>query len=211
MLKFTTKPGQQVWFTSDYHDFHRNLCRGTSQWVDKRGCRDFDTLEEMERAVVDNYNRLVKPDDIVFNLGDLIFGDKGRIQEFLSKLRCRNIYFLCGNHDDWMYDKLDVQSMFTQFHKFGLEVSINRRLFVLNHYALKVWRDYHKGSIHLFGHSHGSLPDDQNSRSFDCGVDTKLWSHQEFSPYSLDEVVKICDSKMGFKAIDHHGRSPEIR
>lgn len=59
-----------------------------------------------------------------------------------------------------------------------------------------VWKD---GSWHLYGHSHGNLPDDPNSLSFDVGVDTN-----NFKPYSLKDVERIMAGKT-FKPIDHHG------
>jgi calcineurin-like phosphoesterase family protein len=49
-----------------------------------------------------------------------------------------------------------------------------------------------------YGHSHGSLPDDNKSLSFDVGCD----SHN-YRPISYDEVKKIM-SKKTFKPIDHH-------
>lgn len=210
ILKITTKPGQQVWWTSDYHVFHKNLCRGTSQWTDTSGCRDFDTLEEMERIIVSNYNRLVKPDDIVFNLGDIIFGDKTYLLEFLQKLNCRNIYYVFGNHDDWMLDKAVAHSMFKQCFKSGqVEVSINKKLFVLNHYPLMVWRDNNKGSIMLHGHCHHSLADCPHTRRLDVGVDVDSHNHQKYCPWSLDEVLSVMYNKKEFRAVDHHGRREE--
>jgi len=205
MLKIKTLPGQQVFFTSDYHEKHINLCRGTSNWPDKTGCRDFDTLEQMSDAVVAGHNKLVKPNDIVFNLGDIIFGDKTKLPEFLAKLSCKNIYFLMGNHDDWMNKESWAKELFIKVWSFGAEVSINGKLFVLNHYPLKVWRDNNKGSIHLFGHTHSSLPDDPHARSLDVGVDGCAYSHQKFSPWSFDEVLDVCyNKKSAFKALDHH-------
>ncbi len=43
----------------------------------------------------------------------------------------------------------------------------------MNHYAQRVWEHSHHGSWHVYGHSHGSLPDDIKSKSIDVGVDTE--------------------------------------
>jgi calcineurin-like phosphoesterase family protein len=65
---------------------------------------------------------------------------------------------------------------------------------------MKVWNKSHHGAWHLYGHSHGSLPDDINSLSFDVGVD----SH-DYKPISYEEVKRIMKKKI-FKPLDHHGK-----
>jgi len=74
---------------------------------------------------------------------------------------------------------------------------IGSREFHLSHYSHQVWPASHKGVIHLFGHSHGSLRG--IGRSMDVGVDT----HKEFRPYHINEIFKIMD-KIPVKFIDHH-------
>lgn len=71
-----------------------------------------------------------------------------------------------------------------------------------SHYAHRVWPKSHHGSLHLYGHSHGTLPDSGN-RSMDVGVDTN-----KFRPYSLEDIV----AKIGVRpvqAVDQH--QPELR
>jgi calcineurin-like phosphoesterase family protein len=81
-----------------------------------------------------------------------------------------------------------------------LEIAVEGQDITLCHYALRVFNKSHHGSWHLYGHSHGTLPDDPNSLSFDVGVDC----HNYF-PISLDQVKKIM-SKKTWKPIDHHGK-----
>ncbi len=206
MMKLQLKPDQQVWATSDWHFQHVNLCRGTTLWPDTSGCRDFDTLEEMNETIINNFNKLVKPTDIVFHLGDVIFGDKSKLPEFMGRLSCKNIYLVMGNHDSWILSKPEMKSLFLGVYEFGLEVAINKKLFVLCHYALKVWQDCHRGSIHAYGHSHSSLPDDVDAYSLDVGVDSQIYGHKKYTPFSLDELLFIMhNQKAGkFKPIDHH-------
>jgi calcineurin-like phosphoesterase family protein len=52
---------------------------------------------------------------------------------------------------------------------------------VLCHYGLRVWDRSHHGALHLYGHSHGTLPGD--SQSLDVGVDG--W---EFTPVNIEQV-----------------------
>ncbi len=39
------------------------------------------------------------------------------------------------------------------------EVSVHGQPIVLCHYALRVWNRSNRGSWHLYGHSHGRLPE----------------------------------------------------
>lgn len=68
---------------------------------------------------------------------------------------------------------------------------------VLCHFALSVWNNAHHGAIHLYGHSHGSLPD-RGNRSMDVGVDTN-----NLYPYHLDEIISIMKNRPDLR-VDHH-------
>ena len=74
------------------------------------------------------------------------------------------------------------------------------QLIILSHYAHQVWNRSHHGSWHLYGHSHGSLPDDPASLSFDAGC--MLFGMR---PISYDKVKEIMRTKW-FVPIDHHGK-----
>ena len=89
-----------IWFTSDSHWGHKNLCLGVSEWDDKeKSCRNFQTLEEMNELIVNNINKYVKADDILYHLGDWSFGGIENIWEFRKQIKCKNIYLVPGNHD----------------------------------------------------------------------------------------------------------------
>jgi calcineurin-like phosphoesterase family protein len=66
---------------------------------------------------------------------------------------------------------------------------------------MRVWNKSHHGAWHLYGHSHGTLPDDPNALSFDCGVDC-----HNYTPISFEQVEAIM-AKKTFKPIDHHGKA----
>ena len=103
-LKIHLKKGQKVWYTSDTHYGHSNICRGTSSWDLKEhgghdSVRDFDTLEDMNQAIVDGINKHVKEDDYMFHNGDWNFGGIYNIAKFRQQLFCKNIILIHGNHD----------------------------------------------------------------------------------------------------------------
>ena len=98
MIKFDLNQ-QNVFVISDTHTYHRNICRGTSEWSDKSRCRDFTTIGEMNYAILSGINQHVMQDDVLIHLGDWSFGGIDNIWEFRKQINCKNIYLCYGNHD----------------------------------------------------------------------------------------------------------------
>ena len=89
-----------IWFTSDTHYNHTNICYGVSKWDDKeKSSRKFNTLNEMNDAIVNSINKYVQQEDILYFLGDWSFGGIENIYLFWKRLICKNIRFISGNHD----------------------------------------------------------------------------------------------------------------
>ena len=214
-----------IWFTSDTHFGHANIVKGCSNWVDTSNCRDFSSIEDHDNYLIEQINKKVKPTDILWHLGDfgLGFAWKERLPEIRRKINCKTIRLVLGNHDHiienavrtsklktveekdrakW-HQALDIISLFKSidYLKFG---KMGGHPFCLCHYAMKIWPWSHQGSYHLYGHSHGSLPDDPTSLSMDIGMDTELFGHTKYFPYSFEEIDHIMKNHKKFIPIDHH-------
>lgn len=185
-----------VYFSADDHYGHSNILRYCS--------RPFATIEEHDEALITNWNRVVKPQDTAYIIGDLAFyKDQNKTAEVVRRLNGKK-HLVLGNHDKFL--KPFVLEMFASVNHY-LEIKVQdseaykgSQLIVLLHYAMKVWNRSHSGSWHLYGHSHSSLADDPNSLSFDVGVDA-----HNYTPISYDQVKAIMKNKT-FKPIDHHNR-----
>lgn len=176
-LKFSD---QNMFFTADTHYHHRNIVGpSVSKW--EKGYRNFETAEQMDDTLVNNINEIIGVNDILFHLGDFSWGDRS-IVSFRERINCKNIYLILGNHDKEIRKSAKLQSLFTKVYGFGTEIQISDTHLVLCHYALKVWNQWARGSIHLYGHSHGNLPG--TGRSMDVGVDTN-----NYYPYSHHEII----------------------
>lgn len=84
------------WFISDTHFSHTNIIRYTG--------RPFETVEEMNRSLINNWNDCIDSDDQVFFLGDFGLGDIDHLQSIYSQLKGHKIG-IRGNHDknaSWM-------------------------------------------------------------------------------------------------------------
>ena len=88
-----------IYFFSDAHFGHRNICKGTSKWTDLSRCRNFNTIEEMNNAIVKSINKIVGKDDILYHIGDWSFGGWENIWNFRKQIVCENIIQINGNHD----------------------------------------------------------------------------------------------------------------
>lgn len=104
-MKIVLNNKQQIYFTSDSHYGHKNICRGVSTWnLNDHGghssVRDFDTLEDMNNTILNAINSVVKEDDILIHLGDVAFGGIENIWKFRKQIKCKNIHLILGNHDE---------------------------------------------------------------------------------------------------------------
>lgn len=205
-----------IYFTSDTHAHHKNICRGTSEWAGAGNndsfTRPFETLEDMDTALVDNINAIVKEDDTLYHLGDWSLGGIAQILDFRKRINCKTIHLILGNHDENIrlnklikasdiYADYFAQDNFSSIQDL-LEFRVNKQQFILCHYPMRVWHDCHKGSIMLHGHSHGNLQP-LNHKSMDVGIDT----HPEFRPYSLEEILDYTGSKPANILESHRGNN----
>jgi calcineurin-like phosphoesterase family protein len=163
-----------VWFTSDPHYGHKNIVKKLSDWTNTDGCRDFNSVEEMNDAIVEGINSVVAADDTLYCLGDFNFGGIKNQKAFRSRLVCDNIHLILGNHD-FNHGSIPVDSVshgFTSVRPYA-EITIGGKEIILFHYAQRVWNRQGKGSWHLYGHSHGMLPKLKNF-SMDVGMDRDI-------------------------------------
>ena len=79
-----------IWFTSDLHMNH------TQEFL--YGPRGFSNEKEMNEAIVERWNSVVKTEDIVWNLGDIAMNDIAGAIPYLNMLNGTQ-YWLLGNHD----------------------------------------------------------------------------------------------------------------
>jgi len=81
------------------------------------------------------------------------------------------------------------------------EVKTSAGIFVLSHYGHRVWHGSHKGWIHLYGHSHDSLP--PYGKSMDIGIDTAIRMFGDPRPFSLPEIIDFAN-QLPLEFPDHH-------
>lgn len=163
-----------IFFSSDHHFGHAKIIEYCK--------RPFSSVEEMNEALIENHNRVVKPKDRAYFLGDLAFNYS---EEELAKLMKRlngDKVIVTGNHD--------------RFKRLGDYIVCHRIAELrgptwapynptLCHYPMLSWNASFHGTFQLHGHSHGGIPFDPTVRRLDVGVDCF-----NYAPISWDEIVE---------------------
>ena len=210
-MKLNLNKGQKLWYTSDTHYAHANICSATTKWADPVTCREFKSLEHMNAHLVGNINEVVGQDDILFHLGDWSFGGFEQIQEFRDRIVCKNVHIITGNHDHHIENnKEGIQSLFSSVNKYlNLVVKYNigtplmdEARFALMHFPIASWDNMARGAIHLHGHVH--LPFDKRigrGKMMDVGVDGN-----GLYPIEMSEVLALMDKQpiKSMFSFDHH-------
>jgi calcineurin-like phosphoesterase family protein len=169
----------KYWLTADEHYGHQNIIKYCN--------RPFNSVEEMDNALIENHNRLVGKNDTVIHIGDFTLKKTfDGVFKYINRLN-GNHEFIRGSHDYWLSG--------INGHKEIFEMEYGKDYIVACHYAMKVWPRSHYGSYMFFGHSHGNLAVD--GRSCDVGVDCN-----DFKPVLLDDLIDRLKSKRNFNQLN---------
>lgn len=173
--------------TSDFS--HRNILKycpeRREKWADEH---------EMNEGIRDLWNKSVKEKDEVFILGDLFFGkDIDFIVDYLDSLHGKK-HLIYGNHDEQIRrNESYFRTVFKSIQEYK-EIKDGKTKICLFHFGQRVWNKSHRGSWHLFGHSHGTLP--PHGKSVDVGIDSPWVTGQiEHRPFHMDEIRAFMDKQ----------------
>ena len=173
----------EIWFTSDLHMMHNK-----GFLYEPRG---FTNEKDMCEALVENWNKVVKPEDTVYDLGDMALSDVETATKYISKLNGRH-FWIQGNHDtdnkiDYIinecWDKVDYCG-WAQVLKHG------KYRFYLSHYPTLTAnfdeKHFSQHVISLHGHTHQRTNwlQLENPFLYHVGVD----SHN-CMPVHIDEII----------------------
>ena len=162
-------PYNKIWFTSDLHFWHKNICKYCG--------RPYETVEQMNAGIIANWNELISDDDFVFILGDLGFCGIEKLRDAISQLKGQ-IYVIQGNHDsDKNLEKLKEEGFIKDYTKIqyitiiGDEECPEQEL-TLCHFPMIDWYNKEKGSWMVHGHQH-QLPETPScsEKHWDVGLD----------------------------------------
>lgn len=182
--------GRKLLFTSDWHLGHANIIKHCN-----RPFEDNDpnfvpnprpAVEVMNSDIWYNMYFAASGADMMYILGDVSFMPWEKTEKALRRLseRCP-LTLVCGNHDRKFRGKYAESGLFAGGVHDLLEIKYNRQHIVLCHFPLRTWNRSHRGSWHLHGHSHGSLPSEGLKR-LDVGVDAHA-----FQPLTAQQICAL--------------------
>lgn len=181
--------GSNVFFTSDTHFNHANILKFCE--------RPFKTIDEMNEVLIDNWNKVVKEDDIVFHLGDFCFGGPQLWNKFLERLNGKK-YLILGNHDMQYVSRDSFQKYTIRFFEDvapQMNILIDDWHLYLNHYPYlafgAAWNPNRKvgqvfGHVHYYKGSKG-LDTARMKHLFPTQIDVGVDNHN-YTPVSWKRV-----------------------
>lgn len=169
-----------IYLTSDQHFNNYNILKYEAT------SRPFDSVAEMNEALIANWNKTVKPTDTVYVLGDFIMGVAEKTAEILDRLN-GTIKLVRGNHDS--RTKLKI------YEERGIEIKelayleYKGRFFIMCHFPnenkefIEMIRRDNSECIWLYGHLHGNAPKGYVNGTYHVGVDTN-----DLIPISIEQI-----------------------
>lgn len=118
---------RDIWIISDTHFRHQNILKFRDSTTGKlvRG-DDFKDVDEMDEHMIERWNSVVKPGDIVYHLGDVVMGDHEWFKSNWPRLHGSK-RLIVGNHDDIKFlasgGFFAKVGMWRMFPEFGLMLS----------------------------------------------------------------------------------------
>lgn len=167
-----------IFFTSDMHFNHFNIMQYCN--------RPFTSVVEMNEGLIERHNRLVKPTDTVYDLGDFAMnGTYENVSSFMKRLNGKR-HCLYGNHFKKKYFLQMVEEGIIESHQDVLGISINGTYIWLSHYPHLAWNRSNSGSWNIHGHTHSSKTNSGVPFRVDVGVD-----NFNYAPVSFDELMEL--------------------
>ena len=172
-----------VFLTADTHFSHQGVCNFLApDGVSK--LRPWDNAEEMDEALVENWNKVVGPKDKVYHLGDVAIARRGL--KVLERLNGTKI-LIKGNHDIFRIEE------YLKYFK-DVRACDKKGDYVLSHIPMHPdCLERFKGNIH--GHLHGYVVNkamgvNQNVKIPDPRYVCVCVEQTNFAPIAWEDVIK---------------------
>lgn len=166
-----------TWIVADTHFSHRNVTQFLRE--DGSKLRPWDDVDEMDEVMVQNWNSVVKPNDRVYHLGDVVINRKAL--PILDRLNGRKI-LVRGNHD--IFKLQDYAKYFDDIrgtHKLDT--------YVLSHIPIHECSIARWSSGNIHGHLH-----QYNVRKSDGSLDERYIcvsvEQINYTPISFEEIKR---------------------
>lgn len=176
---------------SDTHWGHVGVTKFLN--ADGSKLRPWDTIEEMDEAMIDNWNSIVRPKDKVYHLGDVLINR--RAFPTLARLNGDKV-LIKGNHD--IFKLHEYTPYFRDIRGFGTLDGFALTHVPIHEQSLSRW----KGNFHGHLHSNrvmttygGSDEYHFNTQVIDPRYLCLSVEHINFTPISLEDARKMFEAQ----------------
>lgn len=179
---------KNVFITSDNHFGHSNIIEYENR--DEKMC--ISGVMEHDNKLIENWNKVVKKDDLVLILGDFSFHKPAGTENILRHLNGDKV-LISGNHDMFLENKKFDKTLFKAIYQYK-ETKYRGQEICLMHYPLQRFKHQDridKCAVMLFGHIH-SRPMEIPKHSYNVGVDVN-----NYTPIRLEEAIEKARNNNG--------------
>lgn len=176
------------YYIADTHFGHSNVLEE---------CRtQFNSIEEMNEAIINNINKKMTRNDTLYIVGDFSFRSKTSPVEFLKAIKPKKV-LICGNHDSWVKKLTEEEK---KKYLVGGEVYSEYRVkkngieLYFCHYPRLAWNRSHffGTTFSICGHIHNRKEGTISAElfhliknQFNAGVDIN-----HFEPVTFEELIE---------------------
>ena len=158
-----------IWFTGDQHFCHEAAA--------KFDTRNFTSVTKMNRKLIEQWNAVVKKDDVVWVLGDFFFTQDLKSLTKIVKVLNGKKYLIKGNHDSF-YPGAYINAGFSKYY--DLPILYNNVLLLSHEPVTTLSGD---GLFNIHAHTHGRSFELRTPKHYCVSVDAT-----ELRPVSLNEI-----------------------
>lgn len=170
----------KIYFSSDLHLNHNK------DFVYQP--RGFQSIDEMNEAIIERFNRVIKPDDTLYLLGDIMLGDAETAQALFKRLPQCNMYIVVGNHDT--NNRQDFYSYYCcDFPILARKLKYKGWSFILSHYPMLVGgnESFKKRKlVNLSGHTHNL----DKFAMMDQGIYNVAVDAHDCYPVDIEQIIE---------------------
>lgn len=151
---------KDIWVVSDTHFRHANILKFTDSTTGELIRPNFVDVDAMDEHMIECWNAVVNPGDIVYHLGDVVMGDKEWFKKNWPRLNGSK-RLIVGNHDDIPFLSsggfFKKVYMWRMFHEFGLmfsHVPLHPSSLLRHVDKDATWPDGCESLLNVHGHIH---------------------------------------------------------
>lgn len=188
----------EVFYIADTHYGHKNVMAFDG--------RPFNTTEEHDNALTNNWNEVVGFNDDVYILGDFSWYSSTKSIEILKGLNGTK-HLIVGNHDGRMLKNPDARKEFAEVVPYK-EIKVNDSVqLVLCHYPIPTFNGHFRNWVHFYGHVHTTFEYDMIEdfrrdmiargnpcRMYNIGA---MMPWMNFTPRTFDEIISLSEHWLG--------------